>query len=301
MFGGPAEIRVAPREADQPAEYIGPFEVVSELARSRWGEVFVCKSPTGEMTAVKVFELGHSFSVDVTEKSVAIWRRRFEQESWLLSELHHPHVVPLVGKGVDKAGRPYFAMPYFPANLITEIGGDVGGTANLVRLAPIRRPKPIPVPRALTIMRQILRAVAWLHELGIVHRDLKPGNILMTRKRGGRVRLADFGMAGVNGRSLTIPGEKLGSRGYAAPDLNEPSSKRGPEVDVYSIGAIGYRMLTGRPACDGEFHPRQRNQDVPDVVDRIIARALSTDPAERPFSAASMLGEIESAIRGGYA
>ena len=190
-------------------------------------------------------------------------------------------------------------MPYFPANLITEIGGDIGGTPNIFRLAPIRRPRPTPVPRTLSILRQILRGVDWLHKLGTVHRDLKPGNILMTRRQGGRVRIADFGMAGVNGRTLTVPGERLGSRGYAAPELNDPSSRRGPEVDLYSIGAIGFRMLVGRPAGDGELHPREQNPEVPESIDRIIAHALAVDPAARPFSAASMLDEIETAIRQG--
>lgn len=273
---------------------IGPYTLEKQLVSTRWGSLYMGRLPNGDRCALKLFDLGTGFSVESNEENKAIWRRRFEQERFLLADLHHPHIVPLIGQGNDERGMPYYVMPYLEANLIGEIGRDIGRNVPVARLAPVRRPKSMPVARSVAILRQLLRGVSWLHEQGIVHRDLKPGNILMTRRKQGRVMIGDLGMASVNGRSLNADGEFLGSRDYAAPELNAGGRATSPSLDIYSVGAIAFRMITGYPPRDGNRYASEVIDGVPADIERIVGAALSPDPAERPGSAKTMLAEIEA-------
>jgi len=186
-------------------------------------------------------------------------------------------------------------MPYCPANLIGEIGGDLGGSERVNRMAPVRRPRPLNPGRAMTLLRQILRGLSALHELGIVHRDLKPGNILLTRRRNGRVRISDLGMAAINGHRLDVAGEGIGTRGYAAPELVADSRVTDPAIDVYSAGVIGFRMLTGRRPGSDERDPSQVVPVEPGIA-AVIAAALDPRQNARPANAGDMLRRLEAAI-----
>jgi len=276
---------------------IGPFSIDGTLAQSRWSVIHICTSPDGRKCALKVFELGDQ-TADKTAENVEIWRRRFVQERWLLTELAHPHLIEMIHEGEDRAGRPFFVMPFMAANLIGEIGRDVGKNLDVGKLAPRRRPKPVPVARATAILRQILSGVASLHQHGVVHRDLKPGNILMTRRHNGRVRIGDLGMASVQGRTMDVEGEVLGTTGYRAPEISDALSID-PRIDVYSIGAIAQRMLSGLPVRHDSRRLGEIMPDLPSGLVRIVERARSDDPAARYVDAIEMSAELEKTAGNG--
>lgn len=274
---------------------IGPFSVQDTFAQSRWSVIYTCTAPDGRKCALKVFELGEMIA-EKSPEHVQIWQRRFVQERWLLSELADPNLIRAVGGGEDQFGRPYFVMPFMAANLIGEIGRDIGEKVDVATLSPRRRPRPVPVGRAMAILRQIVRGVSALHQRGIVHRDIKPGNILMTRRKNGRVKIADLGMASVQGRVMDVAGEVLGTTGYRAPEIRDALSVD-PRIDVFAIGAIGYRMLTGLPIRRDDRPVVELNPAVLVELASIVDRATQQDPAARFDDATAMGMELERLVK----
>lgn len=277
---------------------IGLYQVKSLLAISRWAVIYRCVAPDESDCAIKVFELG-DINVEKTPENVETWRRRFLQERWLLREVANPNLVEVQYEGETRDGRPYYVMPLLAGSLIDEIGRDLGRDVDINRLAPRRRPKPLPLPRATSILRQILRGVAALHGHNVVHRDLKPANILMTKRRSGRVRIGDLGMASVQGRALDVAGETFGSRGYRAPELSDGISID-PRLDVFAIGAMAQRMLTGLPIHYDPSPVATQNPNVPDGLAWIVDRARDDDPEKRFQDAGAMLRALEETAGAGH-
>ncbi len=282
-------------EALLAEDTIGPFRTISTIVKTRWCRLVSASAPNGAKVAIKVFELGGSLRPDVGTEKETQWRRRFENEAFLLGGIDHPNVVSLIGQGHLPDGRPYLVMPFLEANLIGEIGGDIGSKGGVARLAPVRRPRPLEIRRAVALLRQILRGVAALHAFKIVHRDIKPGNILLTRQRNGRVRIGDLGMAMVDGRTFDTDGERIGTRGYVAPEMLESPGSVDARADIFAVGRVGFRMLAGRLPIDEERDP-STVLDVPAGIGAIIADALEPDPTNRPSNGADMLRRIEACL-----
>jgi WD40 repeat protein len=153
--------------------------------------------------------------------------RRFHGEVEALARLEHPHIVPVYFTGTfDQA--PCFAMEYLPGDLEARLGGPAYG-----------------VRAAVELVEKVARAVAYAHRQGVVHRDLKPSNILLTAE--GEPKVADFGIAALLGGpgGYTQPGSVLGTPEYMAPEQAE-GRPVGPAADVYALGVILYRLLSGR-------------------------------------------------------
>src|SRR5262249_38727479 len=150
--------------------------------------------------------------------------------------LHHANIVQIHEAG-DVDGRPYFTMEFVEGgSLAQKLAGS-----------------PHPVRQAAALVASVAEAVHAAHQRGIVHRDLKPGNILLTAD--GTPKLSDFGLArrleGAAG--LTQTGARLGTPCYMAPEQAEGKARDvGPVADIYSLGAIFYELLTGRPPFCGE-------------------------------------------------
>src|SRR5207248_4413764 len=162
---------------------------------------------------------------------------RFRREVQLAASLQHPHIVPLLSAGAA-GDLLYYAMPYIEGESLR---------AKLVREGEL------PVPEAVRILRDVVDALGYAHTHGVVHRDIKPENVLLS---GKHAVVTDFGVAKAvtassGGASLTSLGVALGTPAYMAPEQAAADPHLDHRVDIYAVGALGYELLTGRPAFTG--------------------------------------------------
>ncbi len=199
----------------------------------------------------------------------------------------HPHIVTVFDLG-EHEGQPY---------MVTELmgGGDVEG---LLDKAPDHR---LPLGQAIGIAQETCRGLEFAHSRGIVHRDLKPGNVWLTEN--GIAKIGDFGLAVALDRSrLTTEGMMVGTVSYMPPE-QAMGGEVTPRADLYSLGAMLYEMVTGRPPFLGDdsvaiigqhintppVAPSWHNSDCPRALEALILRLLAKDPSERPQSVSDVL------------
>jgi WD40 repeat protein/tRNA A-37 threonylcarbamoyl transferase component Bud32 len=213
-------------------ERVGGYEILEELGRGGMGVVYKARHLKLQRIVALKMLLGGSF---VTSDE----RSRFRIEAEAVARLRHPNIVQIyeVGEHDVDAGlpRPYFTLEY-------AAGGNLAS-----RLAG----RPQPPRQAAAWLEAMARAAHYAHQQGIIHRDLKPSNVLLTES--GEPTLCDFGVAKLmTGSDLkTRSGTLLGTAEYMAPEQATEGEKVGPAADVYSLGAILYTMLTGRPPFQG--------------------------------------------------
>jgi serine/threonine-protein kinase len=223
-------------------------------------------------------------------------RERFAREAKAVANLQHANIVQVHDVG-DHEKRPYFTMEYLE-------GGN---------LAQTLAGKPQPAHEAAQLVALLAAAVQVAHQAGIVHRDLKPGNILLTAD--GTPKIADFGLARHfdGGSALTLSGARVGTPSYMAPEQALGKTRTvGPATDVYSLGAILYELLTGRPPFRGETSaeteqqvitqepvtPTRLNARVPPDLETICLKCLHKDPQRRYASAAALADDLQRFGRG---
>jgi len=241
------------------------------------------------------------------ELAATVSAERFRREILTVARLQHPHIVPILKAG-DVDGLPYFVMPY------------VDGESIDVKL---RRDGKFSVRETLGIMKDAARALAFAHERGVVHRDIKPGNILLA---AGSATVTDFGVAkalssarrsGEKGNGLTNTGMSLGTVLYMAPEQAAGDPDIDGRADIYSLGVTAYEMLAG-VAPFANLNPREMltarltlpppplstiRKDVPIGLEKLIAKCLAIDPADRPQSATALVEALEDpeTISGSFA
>jgi hypothetical protein len=222
-----------------------------------------------------------AFALIKTEGLDNVGRDRISREAKAMGRLGaHPHIVSVFDLG-EESGQPY---------IVTELmsGGDVEG---LIERAPKHRP---PLERTLEIAVEVCRGLEFAHEHGIVHRDLKPGNVWLTED--GRAKIGDFGLAVALDKSrLTQAGMMVGTVSYMPPE-QAMGGEVTPRSDLYSLGAMLYELVTGRPPFVGDesvaiitqhlnaqpVAPSWHNAAVPPALEALILRLLDKDPAQRP-------------------
>jgi serine/threonine-protein kinase len=217
-----------------PAQTFGDYELYEELGRGGMGVVYRARQKSLDRVVALKIILGGSA---VSNADLA----RFRGEAETAARLNHPNIVPVYDVGQHDS-LPYFTMRY------------VTGSTLAQRLAG----GPMPGREAARLLAPVARAIAKAHQQGVLHRDLKPSNILIDAE--GRPYVSDFGLAkrlvpdsDDNSRThtlgpLTQTGAILGTPGYMSPE--QAAGRRGvigPGTDIYSLGAILYAMLTGRP------------------------------------------------------
>ncbi|WP_369250981.1 serine/threonine-protein kinase [Streptomyces sp. R41] len=254
-------------------ERIGRYRLDRRLGAGGFGVVWLAHDDVLEATvAVKVLSENWVDHLDI--------RERFLSEARLLRRADSNRVVQVYDIGELPDGRPYFVMEY----------ADGGTLADRVEAGPL------PVAEALRLTALAARGAAALHEAGIVHRDIKPSNVLLRTSPGGfdRVLLADLGLAKslAQASGLTMA---AGSAGYTPPEQAEPGSGIDARADVYSLGALGYHLITGSvPGPPGKVvrPDRLRTDLVPDVQ-RALLRAMEPDRERRWPTAAGFAVELE--------
>ena len=211
---------------------------------------------------------------------------RFEREVRINATLSHPNTVEIFDYGRTEDGTYYYVMEYLPGMSL----GDL-----------VERYGPLPPGRAVYLLRQVALALQEAHEAGLIHRDIKPSNIFAAR-RGGMddvAKLLDFGLvrpaATASSPRTSDEGQILGTPLYMSPEQATNSRPLDARSDIYSLGAVAYYLLTGRPPFDVPnaieaiiAHARdpvvpvsQIRDDVAADLDAVVLRCLAKDPQER--------------------
>ncbi len=279
------------------------YELSKELGRGSTGVVWeACDRATSETVAIKVFEphlLGSKYA------------KRFVREVETTRALRHPHVVELRAHGETSDGIAYLVMERL---------------AGVTLSARLRETGPLPLPRAVKIIAQVLDAVLAAHRLGVVHRDLKPSNVMLVERDGDPdfVKVCDFGLVkdierdsydplqdgalAIDLGSVTTEiGNICGTPEYMAPEQarGEPVDER---ADLYAIAVMLFQAIVGRPPFSARsplavvsLHltaaPPRPSELRPDLgifppLETLILRGLAKDRAERPSSAAVFRADL---------
>ena len=255
------------------------YEVEQEIGRGGMSVVFRARDRRlNRLVAIKVLppELAYDPAI----------RTRFTREAQTSAQLSHAHIVPIYDVG-EKDGVAHFVMA-----LVT--GGNL---AELLARAPRQ-----PVEETRRMLREIADALAYAHTRGVIHRDIKPDNMLLDAATG-RVMVTDFGIARAieAGTRLTVTGAAVGTPTYMSPEQALGERDIDGRSDVYSLGVIGYQMLTGRvpfvaanPMALLLKHVGERPRPITELRPEastslcdVIERALAKDPDERWPTAAS--------------
>lgn len=226
---------------------------------------------------------------------------RFKREILVAAQLQHPHIVPIHSAG-EMQGVPYFTMPF------------VEGESLRGRLAR----GPLRVSEALTVLRDVARALAYAHEHGIVHRDIKPDNVLLS---AGSATVTDFGIAKaitaartpVPGGTLTQVGTSIGTPAYMSPEQAAGDPGTDHRADIYAFGCLAYELLAGRPpfvektphrllAAHMSESPQAVQElrlDTPPALAELVMRCLAKDADARPQQASDLVVALDNVTSGG--
>jgi WD40 repeat protein len=258
------------------------YQILGELGRGGMGVVYKARQVSlGRLVALKMILAGDCAG---TEELA-----RFRAEVEAVARLQHPNLVQVYEVG-ERDGRPYFAMEFVD-------GGSLDGRAG---------GRPQSPKWAAQMVETLARAIHTVHQRGIVHRDLKPGNVLLTAD--GAPKVADFGLAKrLDAEGPTVTGDILGTPSYMPPEQAAGRTREiGPAADVYSLGAILYELLTGRPPFDGEtpwetvnritseeaVTPRRLQPRIPRDLETICLKCLQKEPRKRYVSARALADDL---------
>ncbi|HEX2189913.1 MAG TPA: serine/threonine-protein kinase, partial [Longimicrobiaceae bacterium] len=259
------------------------YQFVQELGRGGTATVYLARDrQLGRDVAVKVL---HAQQVGDPETV-----SRMEREARTVARLDHSSIVTLYESRQLGDRTLALVMQYVPGGTLREV---------------LRRDGPFPFDRAERVLRDLAEALAYAHGRGVVHRDVKPANIYLDEETG-RALLADFGIARwADGEELTMEGTTIGTPTYMSPEQIDGGPVDG-RSDLYSLGLVGYEMLTARRPWEGETIYstiyRQKNEPIPPLEEArpgtpprlraAVEGALGKDPAERWASAEDFLARL---------
>ena len=269
--------------------HVPGYEILGELGRGGMGVVYKARQVgLNRLVALKmVLAGGHA-----GERELA----RFQVEAEAIAKLHHPHIVQVYE--IDSAeGRPYFCLEFVDGGpLDKKLGGD-----------------PQPFREAAELVRKLAEAMDYAHRRHIIHRDLKPANVLLTTD--GSPKLTDFGLAKKldEESSHTQSGSIMGTPSYMAPEQAQGRTRDiGPAADIYSLGAILYETLVGRPPFKGQTiletleqvgsqeptPPSRLRPKTPHDLETICLKCLQKERGHRYATAGDLAEDLRRFVRG---
>jgi WD40 repeat protein len=299
--GTPAAAATVGSPADSPSTEIpavtvvADYEILAVLGRGAMGVVYKARHLSlRRLVALKMIIAGQHASPQE--------RYRFRAEAEAFAALQHPNIVQLYEVG-EHDGLPFFSMEIVD-----------GGS-----LSQKTRGTPLSAREAAALLEKLARAMHYAHRLGVVHRDLKPANVLLTAD--GEPKITDFGLARrlqddsrkTEARDATRTGDAIGTPSYMAPEQAAGEGKRvGPLADVYSLGAILYEMLTGRPPFLAKTvmetlllvlgeeppSPSRCQPRLPRDLEIICLKCLHKDPLARYGSAGELADDLRRFLQG---
>lgn len=310
-FGERETLAPMSRGSLQPGAIIGgDFKVIRSLSAGGMGEVYLTEQiSTGRERALKVMLGAIADSRD--------FRRRFEQEAKIGALIESEHVVEVVAAGVDgPTGAAFLAMELLKGKDLEAYLGEVGH---------------ITAAGALALFEQLTHAVGAAHERGIVHRDLKPENLFLTQRLGAKtaldvangqfvLKVLDFGIAKLIDQARTSATGAMGTPAWMAPEQAQHGSAIKPAADVWAMGLIAFRILSGRvywksasdPDASALMIPREVAMDpiapasqrtaelgglpLPDGFDAWFARCVERDPTCRFDNATQMFEALSATL-----
>ena len=274
------------------ARQLGQYRLRRRIGAGGMGEVYLAEHELLKRPcAVKLIRPGDAADPRALE--------RFEREVRLTATLSHPNTVEIYDYGRAEDGSYYYVMEYLPGLSLDEM---------------IERHGPLPPERVVYLLRQVCGALREAHATGLIHRDIKPSNIFAAQ-RGGMddvAKLLDFGLvrppATTRVAHLSAEGQILGTPLFMSPEQATGGRELDERSDIYSLGAVAYYLLTGRPPFEGEggiavliahardpvVPPSLVRNGIPEDLERVVLRCLAKDPAERFPDAESLeqaLGE----------
>ncbi len=268
---------------------LGKYLIDGEVARGGMGVVYKGRQEgLDRVVAIKMLLGGYMGDSEMVQ--------RFHREARAAAKLRHPNIVSIHEVG-EHDGRPFFTMDFIR-------GKSLDG---------LLREAPLTVPRGVAILRDVARAVHYAHGQGILHRDLKPGNIMVDPD--DKPHVTDFGLArDMDSKSmLSVTGEVLGTPSFMSPEQAEGRVRElDQRSDIYSLGAILYRLLTGKPPFEGptvaatiykvvhEYttEPVKLNPRVGADVSAVCMKALEKEPKDRYASADALAQDLDRILQG---
>jgi serine/threonine protein kinase/tetratricopeptide (TPR) repeat protein len=269
---------------------IGNYEVLGELGRGGMGVVYKARHLTlNRLVAIKMILGGASAGRDA--------QQRFMAEARAVAKLQHPGIVQVFDIG-EHEGRPWFSLEFVPG---TDLQKEL-----------VRRPRN--AIEAASIVQQLCISMQYAHERGILHRDLKPANVLIGED--GTYKITDFGLAREidrEGSTRTNEGTIMGSPSYMPPEQARGELSRvDVRSDVYSLGAVLYQILTGRPPFltdrpletvmqvihNDPVAPRQMQPAIPVDLETICLKALQKEQATRYQTCRELQEDLQRFLNG---
>jgi len=275
------------REEAFEAKQLGQYRLVNLIGAGGMGEVYLAEHQMMKRpVAIKLIRPSKA----ADKQALA----RFEREVRATAKLSHWNTIEIFDYGQTEDGTFYYVMEYLPGLSLADL---------------VEKHGPLPAARAIHLLTQTCDALSEAHGRGLIHRDIKPGNIFAAHRGGYHdvAKLLDFGLAkplstDTEPVQLTQDGSITGSPMYMAPEQALGDSEPNERSDIYSLGAVAYYVLTGRPPFEGDraikiilahahdvvVPPTRHRHDLPPDLEQVILRCLAKNPLDRYASAAAL-------------
>jgi eukaryotic-like serine/threonine-protein kinase len=263
--------------------FAGKYRIDGVLGRGGMGSVFAATNlSVGRRVAIKVMDTSN-----VDEGQRAGLLHRFKLEAQAASLIDHPGIADVIDMGETQDGAPYMVMEFLEGATLKAVQKVLG---------------PLTLGQTMAVLDPVLDALAAAHAAKVIHRDIKPANIFLTTRPRQAVKVLDFGISRFGaGTGLTQTGTAMGTPQYMSPEQVRGEKGGGPEADLYSVGALIYALLNGKPPFDSDSDmavlarvltdkhvPLIDVANVPPALSRLVDRLLTKDRNARPSSASEL-------------